>query len=41
VRFDTALDLQGDRLPKDQDWPDRVMNEFVAELDRLAKASGA
>jgi hypothetical protein len=38
LRFDTSLDLQDDRLPKDQDWPERVMNEFIAELDRLAKA---
>jgi hypothetical protein len=38
LRFDTSLDLQDDRLPKDQDWPERVMHEFIAELDRLASA---
>jgi hypothetical protein len=38
VRFAAGLDMQGDRLPKDQDWPEQVMNQFVAELDRLASA---
>ncbi len=38
LRFDTSLDLQDDRFPEDQDWPERVMGQFIAELDRLASA---
>jgi hypothetical protein len=39
LRFDTSLDLQGDRLPKDQDWPEQVMNQLLAEFDRLASTA--
>jgi len=37
LRFDTSLDLQDDRPLADRDWPEKVMHQFVAELDRLAK----
>jgi hypothetical protein len=32
VRFDAALDMRGD------DWQVQILDEFIAELDRLAKA---
>jgi hypothetical protein len=41
LRFDAHLSTQCDLPEKDQDWPEYVMNEFVAELDRLASASNA
>jgi hypothetical protein len=41
LRFDTHLSTQCDLPEKDQDWPEEVMNQFVAELDRLASASNA
>lgn len=36
LRFDTHLDTQCDLPPRDQDWPEHVMNQFIDELDRLA-----
>jgi hypothetical protein len=39
LRFDAHLSTQCDLPPKDQDWPEQVMNEFVAEIDRLAAAA--
>jgi hypothetical protein len=36
LRFDAHLSTQCDLPEKDQDWPEQVMNEFVAELDCLA-----
>jgi hypothetical protein len=41
LRFDAHLSSQCDLPEKDQDWPEEVMNKFVAELDRLASASNA
>jgi hypothetical protein len=41
LRFDAHLSSQRDLPEKDQDWPEEVMNKFVAELDRLASASNA
>jgi hypothetical protein len=38
LRFDTHLSTQCDLPPKDQDWPEHVTNEFVAEIERLAAA---
>jgi hypothetical protein len=39
LRFDAHLSTQCDLPLKDQDWPEQVMNEFVAEIDRLAAAA--
>jgi hypothetical protein len=36
LRFDAHLSTQCDLPLEDQDWPEQVMNQFVAELDRLA-----
>jgi hypothetical protein len=36
LRFGAHLNTQCDLPPEDQDWPEQVMNQFVAELDRLA-----
>jgi hypothetical protein len=41
LRFDAHLSSQCDLPEKDQDWPEEVMNKFIAELDRLASASNA
>jgi hypothetical protein len=41
LRFDTHLSTQCDLPPEDQDWPEQVMNEFVAEIDRLAARNAA
>jgi hypothetical protein len=38
LRFDALLNAQCDLPQEDQDWPEYVMNEFVAEIDRLAAA---
>jgi hypothetical protein len=38
LRFDAHLNTQRDLPPDDQDWPEYVMNEFVAEIERLAAA---
>jgi hypothetical protein len=38
LRFDTHLSTRCDLPPEDQDWPEQVMNELVAEIDRLAAA---
>jgi hypothetical protein len=38
LRFDAHLSTMCDLPPEDQDWPEYVMNEFVAEIDRLAAA---
>jgi hypothetical protein len=38
LRFDTHLSTQCDLQEKDQDWPERVMSQFIAEIERLAAA---
>jgi hypothetical protein len=38
LRFDTHLSTECDLPEKDQDWPEHAMNEFVAEIERLAAA---
>jgi hypothetical protein len=38
-RYDIYLGTQCDRPPEDQDWPEYVMNQFVAEIERLAAAA--
>jgi hypothetical protein len=40
LHFDTHLSTQCDFPEEDQDWQERVMSQFVAELDRLAAARG-
>lgn len=40
LRYDTHLSTQCDLPPEDQDWPEQVMNEFVAEIGRFAAAQG-
>lgn len=39
LRFDAHLSTQCDLPEKDQDWPEEVMNQFVAETERLASAN--
>jgi hypothetical protein len=39
LRFDAHLSTQCDLPLKDQDWPEQVMNGFVAEIERLAAAA--
>jgi hypothetical protein len=39
LRFDAHLDTQRDLPLGDQDWPEHVMNEFVAEIEALAAAA--
>jgi hypothetical protein len=39
LRFGVHLNTQCDLPPEDQDWPEYVMNQFVAEIDRLAAAA--
>jgi hypothetical protein len=38
LRFDAHLHTQCDLPSEDQDWPEYVMNQFVAEIERLAAA---
>jgi hypothetical protein len=38
LRYDTFLSTQCDLPREDQDWPEEIMNQFVADLDRLAAA---
>jgi hypothetical protein len=38
LRYDTFLSTQCDLPRENQDWPEEIMNQFVAEIDRLAAA---
>jgi hypothetical protein len=41
LRYDTALSKQRDLPEEDQDWDAWAMNQFVAEIERLAASSAA
>jgi hypothetical protein len=41
LRFNTHLDTQISLPLDEQDWPERMMDLFVAEMERLAAAAAA